>query len=76
MDIIFKTWINGKKNTCIFKDHFKFFKVYQNLITSSPFFVFLPSPLIPCKDTFMDDYDGIYNYNGLKYSPSENFDNF
>jgi len=24
----------------------------------------------------MDDYDGIYNYNDLKYSPSENFDNF
>jgi hypothetical protein len=24
----------------------------------------------------MDDYDGIYNYNSLKYSPSENFDNF
>jgi hypothetical protein len=24
----------------------------------------------------MDDYDGIYNYNGLKYSPFENFDNF
>jgi hypothetical protein len=24
----------------------------------------------------MDDYDGIYNCNGLKYNPSENFDNF
>jgi hypothetical protein len=24
----------------------------------------------------MDDYDGIYNCNNLKYSPSENFDNF
>jgi hypothetical protein len=24
----------------------------------------------------MDDYDGIYNYNSLKYSPSETFDNF
>jgi hypothetical protein len=24
----------------------------------------------------MDDYDGIYNCNGLKYSPFENFDNF
>jgi hypothetical protein len=22
----------------------------------------------------MDDYDKIYNYNGLKYSPFENFD--
>jgi hypothetical protein len=24
----------------------------------------------------MDHYDGIYNYNGLKYSAFENFDNF
>ncbi len=24
----------------------------------------------------MDDYDGIYNCYGQKYSPSENFDNF
>jgi hypothetical protein len=24
----------------------------------------------------MDDYDKIKNYNGLKYSPFENFDNF
>jgi hypothetical protein len=24
----------------------------------------------------MDDYDGIYNCNGLKYRPSKNFDNF
>jgi hypothetical protein len=24
----------------------------------------------------MDDYDGIYNFNGLKYNPSEIFDNF
>jgi len=24
----------------------------------------------------MDDYDGIYNYNGLKYYPFEIFDNF
>ncbi len=24
----------------------------------------------------MDDYDGIYNYNGLKYNPFENFDKF
>jgi hypothetical protein len=30
----------------------KFFKVYQNLVTMSPIFVFLPSP-------FMDDYDEI-----------------
>jgi hypothetical protein len=31
-----------------------FFKVYQNLVIASPFSIFLP-----CKDTFMDDYDGI-----------------
>jgi hypothetical protein len=24
----------------------------------------------------MDDYDEIWNYNGLKYSPFENFNNF
>jgi hypothetical protein len=24
----------------------------------------------------MDDYDGIYNCNGLKYSPSKIFDNY
>jgi hypothetical protein len=24
----------------------------------------------------MDDYDGILNYNGLKYNPFEQFDNF
>ncbi len=56
---------------------FKFFKVYQNLVTMSPFFLsFLPSLLLSCKITLMDDYDGIYNCNSLKYSPFENFDNF
>ncbi len=24
-----------------------------------PFLSFLPSPFLPCKDTFMDDYNGI-----------------
>jgi hypothetical protein len=24
----------------------------------------------------MDDYDGIYNCNGLKYNPFKHFDNF
>jgi len=37
----------------------KFFKVYQNLVTTSPFSIFLPSLFLPCKETFMDDYDGI-----------------
>ncbi len=41
-----------------------------------PTLSFLPSPFLPCKDTFMDDYDGIYNYKDLKYSPFENFDKF
>jgi hypothetical protein len=31
---------------------------------------------LPHKDTFMDDYDGTYNYNGLKYSPFENLTTF
>ncbi len=31
---------------------------------------------LPCTNTFMDDYDGNYNCNGLKYSPFEIFDNF
>jgi hypothetical protein len=34
------------------------------------------SPFLPCKDTFMDDYDGIYNCNSLKYNPFEKIDNF
>jgi hypothetical protein len=39
----------------------KLFKGYQNLVTTSPFFFlsFLPSPYLPYKDTFMDDYNGI-----------------
>ncbi len=41
-----------------------------------PFMFFLPSHFLSCKDTFMDDYDGIYNCNGLKYSPFECFYNF
>jgi hypothetical protein len=40
------------------------------------FLSFLPSYFLPCKNTFMDDYDGIENCNGLKYSPFEVFDNF
>jgi hypothetical protein len=46
---------------CILCIGFKvnFFKVYQNLVTMSLFSVFLPSFFLPCKDTFMNDYDGI-----------------
>jgi len=55
---------------------FKSFKVYKNLVTTLFFLSFLPSFLLSCKITLMDDYDGIYNCNSLKYSPFENFDNF
>jgi hypothetical protein len=41
-----------------------------------PFLSFPPSPFLPYKDTFMDDYDGMLNCNALKSSPFENFDNF
>jgi hypothetical protein len=41
-----------------------------------PFLFFLPSPFLPCKNTFMDDYDGIQNCNSLKYNPFEILDNF
>jgi len=54
----------------------KFFKVYQNFVTMSLFFIFLFSTFLPCKDTFMNDYDGIWNCNGLKYNLFEIFDNF
>jgi hypothetical protein len=40
------------------------------------FLFFLPNPFISCKDTFMDDYDGIYNCNSLKYIHFEKIDNF
>jgi hypothetical protein len=40
------------------------------------FLFFLPSPFLPCKDTFMDDYNRILNCSNLKYNPFEIFDNF
>ncbi len=40
------------------------------------FVSFLPSFFLPCQNTFMDDYDGILNCNGLKYNPLKLFDNF
>jgi hypothetical protein len=42
----------------------------------SPFLFFLPNLCLPCKNTFMDDYDGIYNCNSLQYNPFEVFDIF
>jgi hypothetical protein len=38
---------------------YKLFKVYQNLSQCHRFLSFLPSFSLPCKDTFIDDYDGI-----------------
>jgi len=52
------------------------FKCTKILSHRHIFLFFLPSLFLSCKDTFMDDYDGIYNCNGLKYRPSKNFDNF
>jgi hypothetical protein len=40
------------------------------------FLFFLPNPFLPCKNTFMDDYDGIYNCNSLKYNPLNFFEKF
>ncbi len=57
---------------CLNIEGCKNFKVYQNVVTMSPFF----GLFYHVKHTFMDDYDGVYNCNNFKYSPSENFDNF
>jgi hypothetical protein len=46
------------------------------VLSQHHFIYFLPSLFLPCKDTFMDDYDGIYNCNGLKYSPLKKINNF
>ncbi len=40
------------------------------------FLFFLPSHFLPCKDTFMDDYDRIQNCNGLKCNHSKVFEHF
>ncbi len=58
------------------KSRCKFFKVYQNLSQCHPFLSFLPSSFLPCKNTFMDDYDGIHNCNSLKYSPLKKITTF
>jgi hypothetical protein len=40
------------------------------ILSQCHLFVFcLPNIFLPCKDTFMDDYDGILNFNNLKYNP-------
>ncbi len=40
------------------------------------FLFFLPSIFLPCKNTFMHDYDEIQYRSSLKYSLSKFFDNF
>jgi hypothetical protein len=50
--IIFNNWGKsepGQLSGC------KFFKVYQNLVTTSPFSIFFTYSFLPCKDTFMVD---------------------
>jgi hypothetical protein len=53
-----------------------FLRCTKILSQCHPFLSFLPNFLLPCKDTFMDDYDKILNCNDIKYNPFENFDNF
>jgi hypothetical protein len=53
-----------------------FLKCTKILSRCHIFLSFLLGSFLRCKNTFMDDYDGIYNYNCLKYGPSKNFDNF
>jgi hypothetical protein len=60
---------------CIYKGA-KSLKCTKILSQRHPILSFLPSLFVPCKYTFMDDYDGIYNCNNLNYSPFEKFDNF
>jgi hypothetical protein len=43
----------------IFYDNVNFLRCTKNLSQRHPFLSFLSSPFVPCKDTFMDDYDGI-----------------
>jgi len=69
-----KMW--SRSYLCTMCEGCKFFKVYKNLSQRHPFLSCLPSIFLPCKDTFMDNYDGIYNCNSPKYNPSENFENF
>jgi hypothetical protein len=67
----------------IFQGSIKVFNLGSNSLSCTkilsqhhPFLSFLPSLYLTCKNTFMDDYDGIYNCNGLNYNLSEIFDNF
>jgi hypothetical protein len=51
-------------------------KCTKILSQHQPFLSFLPSLFLSCKDIFMDDYNRIYNCNGIKYNHFENFSNF
>ncbi len=53
-----------------------FFKCTKILSQHHFNFKFFYLVYLPCKGTFMDDYGGIYNCNGLKYIPLEIFEIF
>ncbi len=68
-----QTW---KPNDNISTIGSKFFKVYQNHDIMSTFYIFLPGHFLPYKNTFIDDYDWIYDCSGLKYGTYEIFETF
>jgi hypothetical protein len=49
---------NNLKNALLFMGA-NFLRCTKILSQSHFFLFFLPSPFLPCKNTFMDDYDGI-----------------
>lgn len=53
----------------------KFCKVHQNIVISS-FLKYFYLVFLLCKNTFMNDYDEIYNYNDLKYDTYKIIDTF
>jgi hypothetical protein len=60
--LLWKSWVDFGRSRHQYRallERSKFFKVYQNLVTTSPFFVFFTWSFLPCKDKFMDDYEGI-----------------
>jgi hypothetical protein len=50
----------------------KFFKLYQNLVTTSPFYVFFTYSIFTMWRHIFNDYDGFYNCNGFKYELLQN----
>jgi hypothetical protein len=53
-----------------------FLSVSKSCHNVALFLYFLLSPFLLSKKKFMDHYDVIYNYNGIKYGTYEIFDNF